>query len=95
MKVQVVAVCKTVGQPAMFEPITCHTLGKRPLAGFSWLAGCFVSVPGRAALYRRVPLYPGIHGRMADGIRAAETVGVTVGLPRTATDGPCRRDVPA
>jgi len=33
-----------------------------------------------------VPLYPGIHGRMADGVRAPRTVGATVGSPRTATD---------
>jgi hypothetical protein len=43
-----------------------------------------VSVPECAALCRRVPLYPGIHGRIADGIRAGRTVGVTVGC---FTDG--------
>jgi len=67
-----------------FGPNTCHTLRICPLAGFSRLAGCFVSVPGRAALCRRVPLYPEIHGRIADGIRAGRTVGVTVGC---FTDG--------
>jgi hypothetical protein len=30
----------------------------------------------------------GVHGRIADGVRAGRAVGVTVGFPRTATDRP-------
>jgi len=36
----------------------------------------------------------GVHGRIADGVRAGRAVGVTVGFPRTATDGPRWRHIP-
>jgi hypothetical protein len=53
-----------------FEPNTCHHLRICPLAGFSSLAGCFVSVQGRAVMYRPGPLYPWIYGRIDDMHRA-------------------------
>jgi hypothetical protein len=37
----------------------------------------------------------GVHGHIADGVRAVRTVGVTVGFPRTGTDGPRWWRVPA
>jgi hypothetical protein len=37
----------------------------------------------------------GVHGRIADGVRAGSAVGVTVGFPRTATDGVRAVPVPA
>jgi hypothetical protein len=47
---------------------------------------------GRISVSRRVSpcsaVGCGVHGRMADGVRACRAVGVTVGVPRTATDGP-------
>jgi hypothetical protein len=36
----------------------------------------------------------GIHGRVADGVRAGRAVGVTVGFPRTATDRLGQRHIP-
>ena len=43
--------------------------------------------PSVCHLSRCGPSCCGIHGRIADGVRALRTVGVTVGFPRTATDG--------
>jgi hypothetical protein len=37
----------------------------------------------------------GVHGRITDGVRGARTVSDTVGVPRTATDGPRWRRVAA
>jgi len=48
------------------------------------LAGRFCSVPSCVVLGCCRPSYRGVHGRIADGIRAASTVGVTAGF---STDG--------
>jgi hypothetical protein len=53
-----------------------------------------LSVPACVTLSRCRPRCCGVHGRIADGVRACLSVGVTVGFPRTATDGPRRRRVP-
>jgi hypothetical protein len=41
-----------------------------------------------ANMCHREPLCCGIHGRMADGNRAAKTVGITGGCFTDGTDGP-------
>jgi len=52
-------------------------------------------VPPCVTVGRCAPPCCGIHGQIADGVRAARTVGETVGFPRTATDGPRWGRVPA
>jgi hypothetical protein len=70
------------------NPTPATTCGNGPLAENSRLRGPFFSVPWCVTLGRRRALCCGIHGKLADGVRAARTVGVTVGFSRTATDGP-------
>src|SRR5690349_4766196 len=55
------------------------------------LAGRFFSVPACVTLSRCRPSCCGVHGRIADGVRACRAVGDTVGFPRTAMDEPRRR----
>ncbi len=78
------AVLRTVSV-AVRVPNTCHHPRRRPVScEFSRLAGR-IFMSRRVSPCRAVGC--GVHGRMADGIRACRAVGVTVGVPRTATDG--------
>ena len=56
----------------------------------------FVLVTSRIRVCHCASRCRGVHGRIADGVRAGCAVGDTVGFPRTATDGPGKRGlVPA
>src|SRR5690348_6345294 len=52
------------------------------------LAGRFLLVTPCIKVCHCASMCCGVHGRIADGVRAGRAVGVTVGFPRTATDGP-------
>src|SRR5580698_11441968 len=87
-------VCKTVGSAYVgSNPTPATTCGNGPLAGNSRLCGPFSFVPMCVTLSRCRPSCCGVHGRIADDVRACRAVGVTAGFPRTATDGPSRRRV--
>jgi hypothetical protein len=76
--------CKTVGSACVgSNPTPTTTCENGPLAGDSRLADRFFSVPACVTLDRCRPSYCGIHGRIADGVRAGCAVGITVGFPRT------------
>ena len=91
------ACCKTVGSAYVwFEPNTCHTTPATtcengPLAGISRLCGPF-PLSRRVSPCRAVdPDVAGVHGRIADGVRACRAVGVHRrlfhGRPRTGRAG--------
>jgi hypothetical protein len=84
----VTAVCKTVGSAYVgSNPTPATTCENGPLAGNSRLGGPFFSVPPCVTLSRCRSSCCAVHGRMADGVRAARTVGAHRrrfhGRPRT------------
>ena len=80
-----VMVCKTVGSAYVgSNPTPATTCENGPLPGNSRLRGPFFSVPWCVTLSRCRPSCRGVHGRMADGIRAPERSVRTVGC---FTDG--------
>jgi hypothetical protein len=72
-----------------------------PAETASWLrkrarGAVFVLVTSRIRVCHCASRRRGVHGRIADGVRAGRAVGDTAGFPRTATDGPGKRGlVPA
>src|ERR1017187_10422888 len=93
------AVCKTVGSAYVgSNPTPATTCGNGPLAGNSRLCGPFFSFTGCVTLSRWGALCRGVHGRIADGIRApgrsVPTVGCfTDGHGRGRASGVFRLDV--
>src|SRR4029077_18758695 len=82
------AVCKTVGSAYVgSNPTPATTSGNGPLAAETRPAGRFLLVTPRIARCHRVSMGCGVHGRIADGVRAARTVGAHRrrfrGRPRT------------
>ena len=59
------------------------------------LAGRFLLVTPCIKVCHCASMRCGVHGRIADGVRAGRAVGDTVGFPRTATDGGRAVPVPA
>ena len=89
VEVQAGAVCKTVGSAYVgSNPTPATTCGNGPLAAETRLAGRFLLVAPCIAMCHCESICRGVHGRIADGVRAGRAVGVTVGFPRTATDRP-------
>jgi len=85
VEVQAGAGCKTVGSAYVgSNPTPATTCENGPLAGNSRLCGPFFSVPWYVILSRCEPLCRGVHGRIADGIRAPSRSVRTVGC---FTDG--------
>ena len=90
------AVCKTVGYAfGGSNPPPATTCENGPLAADLRLCGPFCFVPWCVTLGRCRAACRGIHGHIADSVRAVRTVGDTVDFPRTATDRPRWRRVPA
>jgi hypothetical protein len=82
------AVCKTVGSAYVgSNPTPATTCENGPLAGNSRLGGPFFSAPPCVTLSRCRSSCCAVHGRIADGVRAARTVGAHRrrfhGRPRT------------
>jgi hypothetical protein len=91
------AVCKTVGSAYVgSNPTPATTCGNGPWLRKRARGAVFVLVTSRIRVCHCASRCRGVHGRIADGVRAGCAVGDTVGLPRTATDGPGKRGlVPA
>src|SRR5689334_2221279 len=85
------AVCKPSAQPTLVR--TQHLPPPARMARLLTalaLAGRFILVTPGIKVCHCASMCCGVHGRIADGVRAGRAVGVTVGFPRTATDGPGR-----
>ena len=91
------AVCKTVGSAYVgSNPTPATTCGNGPLAAETRPWGRFLLVMPCISVCHCASRCRGVHGRIADVVRAGCAVGDTVGFPRTATDGPGKRGlVPA
>jgi hypothetical protein len=87
-----VAVCKTVGSAYVgSNPTPATTCGNGPLAAETRPAGRFLLVTPCISVCHRESTRCGIHGRIADGVRGARTVGahrrLFHGRPRTGRAG--------
>src|SRR3984893_1415700 len=90
--VQGAAVCKTVGSAYVGSNLTpATTCGNGPLAAETRPAGRFLLVTPCISAYHCAPICCGVHGRIADDVRAARTVGAHrrrfPGRPRTGRPG--------
>jgi hypothetical protein len=86
------AVCKTVGSAYVgSNPTPATTCGNGPPAAETRPAGRFLLVTPCIAVCHRESMCRGVHGRIADGVRAARTVGAHRrrfhGRPRTGRPG--------
>ena len=83
--VQGAAVCKTVGSAYVgSNPTPATTCGNGPLAAETRPAGCFLLVTPCIRVCHCGSVCCSVHGRIADGVRAARTVGTH---RRLFTDG--------
>ena len=83
------AVCKTVGSAYVgSNPTPATTCENGPLAANCRARRAVLLVPVCVITCHRGPSCCGVHGRMADGVRALGRSVCTVGVSRTATDGP-------
>jgi hypothetical protein len=88
IKVQAGEYCKTVGSAYVgSNPTPATTSGNGPSAAETRPAGRFLLVTSCIAMCHRVSMRRGVHGHIADGVRAARTVGahrrLFHGRPRT------------
>src|SRR5712672_299606 len=86
------AVCKTVGSAYVgSNPTPATTCGNGPLAAETLPAGRFLLVTPCISVYHRESMCCGVHGRIADDVRAVRTVGAHRrrfhGRPRTGRPG--------
>src|SRR6476659_5467176 len=86
------AVCKTVGSAYVgSNPTPATTCGNGPLAAETHLRGRFLLVTPCIAACHCGSICRGVHGRIADGVRAVRTVGAHRrpfrGRPRTGPAG--------
>jgi hypothetical protein len=92
VEVQAGAGCKTVGSAYVgSNPTPATTCGNGPLAAETRPAGRFLLVTPCIAVSHRESMRCGVHGHIADGVRAARTVGahrrLFHGRPRTGRAG--------
>jgi hypothetical protein len=92
VEVQVVAVCKTVGSAYVgSNPTPATTCGNGPLAAETRLWGPFLLVTPCIRVCHCGSVCCGVHGCIADGVRAVRTVGahrrLFYGRPRTGRVG--------
>jgi hypothetical protein len=92
VEVQAGAYCKTVGSAYVgSNPTPATTCGNGPLAAETRPAGRFLLVTPCISVYHCESMCCGVHGRIADDVRAARTVGAHRrrfhGRPRTGRPG--------